>query len=520
MYIYLNYQLHIGMKIHFGVSTVLVALFTTYTATAQVTLGGQLRTRAEFRNGTGTLRPTNNDPAFFLSQRTRLSFGYKQSRVIFHTTLQDVRVWGQDASTISTADGAKLGVHEAWAEVILTNEKDGAPQKSAIEYFSIKTGRQELNYDDGRLLGNHDWAQQARRHDVLVFKLLNKGWQADAGFAFNRNTDAFNYNGNYYTPANIPPTLKDSKGFLVASPAGYLPLVDNTGFSSKTGSPAVVNPASTNRQMLIYKSLQYLYIAKSTGETKISGLLLADQFGKSKLDSVQTSSVNNLPGYVYGYHYNQKGVYGRVTTGLFLNSKSGKKKNTTITGGVYYQGGKDLNGNKLSALMAYGNVDFGVNKFTLSAGIDYLSGNDAVTPSSTNHRFDPLYGSPHESWGYMDFFYSSTGSAPGGLLNPHFKIQYSSENKRLVLALKYHYFTLADKMKDNSNNVLPSSLGTEVDAVLIYSLNKITTLEWGGSLLFANKTMEYAKGISPGTSKLNGQWTFLQLTIKPEFILK
>ena len=509
------------MRVHFIIpSAILVFIIFTGAVNAQITLGGQLRTRAEFRNGTGTLRLINNDPAFFLSQRTRLTFQYKQSRVIFHTTVQDVRVWGQDASTISTADGSKLGVHEAWAEVILTNKKDGSFKKPSVEYFSIKTGRQELNYDDGRLLGDHDWAQQARRHDALVFKLQDKGWQADAGFAFSRNTDAFNYNGNYYTPANIPPVIKDSKGFLVASPAGYLPLVDNTGFSSKTGSPAVSNPASTNRLMQMYKSLQYLYISKTTGETKVSGLIIADQFGKSKLDSVQSSFVNSIPGYVYGYNYNQKGVHGRYTTGIFMNSKAGKKKNTTLTAGIYYQGGKDISGNNLSALMAYANVNAAVNKFSFGAGVDYLSGNDAFATSSTNHRFDPLYGSPHESWGYMDFFYAGTGSAPGGLVNPHVKLQYDSDNKRLVLALKYHYFALASAMKNNIGNKLNSSLGSEVDAVLVYSLNKITALEWGGSLLFASKTMEYAKGISPGTSKLNGQWLFLQLNIKPEFILK
>ena len=501
-------------------ATVFAFIIYTNTLSAQVTLAGQLRTRAEFRNGTGTLRPISNDPAFFLSQRTRLTFKYKQSRVIFHTTIQDVRVWGQDASTISAADGSKLGVHEAWAEVILTNKKDGSFKKPSVEYFALKVGRQELNYDDGRLLGDHDWAQQARRHDALVFKLQDKGWQADAGFAFNRNTDAFNYNGNYYTPANIPPTIKDSKGFLVASPAGYLPLVDNTGNSSKTGTPAVVNPASTNRVFQQYKSLQYLYAAKTTGETKVSGLILADQFGKNKLDSVQTSFVNSIPGYVYGYHYNQKAVYGRYTTGVFINSKTSKKKNTTLTGGIYYQGGKDIDGNKLSALMAYANVNIAVKKFSFAAGWDYLSGDDALATSSVNHRFDPLYGSPHENWGYMDFFYSTTGSAPGGLMNPHVKIQYNSENKRLVLALKYHYFALASAMKDNSGNALPSYLGSELDAVLLYSLNKITTLEWGGSLLFASKSMEYAKGIPPGTSKLNGQWLFLQLNIKPELILK
>ena len=56
-------------------------------------------------------------------------------------------------------------------------------------------------YDDSRLLGNLDWAQQARRHDAIVFKLLQSGWQVDLGAAFNQNTDAFNYNGTYYSAA-------------------------------------------------------------------------------------------------------------------------------------------------------------------------------------------------------------------------------------------------------------------------------------------------------------------------------
>jgi hypothetical protein len=270
----------------------------------------------------------------------------------------------------------------------------------------------------------------------------------------------------------------------------------------------------------MYKALQYLYIANTSGETKVSGLIVADQFGKSKLDSVQSSFVNSVPGYVYGYRYNQRGTHGRYTMGLFVNSKTGKEKNTTITGGIYFQGGKDISGNKLSALMAHGAVNFTVKKFDLAAGLDYLSGDDAFSGLSVNNRFDPLYGSPHENWGYMDFFYSATGSAPGGLINPHFKIQYNSENKRLIAVLKYHYFSLAGKMKDNSNNALPSYLGSEADLVLVYSLNKITTVEWGSSLLFATKSMEYAKGITPGTSRLNAQWVFLQLNIKPEFILK
>jgi hypothetical protein len=184
-------------KVLKSMSLILFAVLSLSKASSQLTLSGQVRTRTEYRNGLGTLKPKGNDAAFFTSQRSRLTFNYKASRVILQASVQDVRVWGQDASTISNADGNKLGIHEAWAEIILANKKDSSFRKQSAEYFALKIGRQELLYDDSRLLGNLDWLQQARRHDAAVLKFQNKGWQLDAGFAFNQNTDAFNYNGTY-----------------------------------------------------------------------------------------------------------------------------------------------------------------------------------------------------------------------------------------------------------------------------------------------------------------------------------
>src|SRR3954464_10414645 len=74
----------------------------------QFSLTGQLRTRTELRDGYGTLEMKGNTPAFLTSQRTRLNFNYRSSRVIFQVALQDVRIWGADASTINSADGGRL----------------------------------------------------------------------------------------------------------------------------------------------------------------------------------------------------------------------------------------------------------------------------------------------------------------------------------------------------------------------------------------------------------------------------
>ena len=331
------------------ISLILIALLSFCNAKSQFTLTGQVRTRTEYRNGLGTLKPKTNDAAFFTSQRSRLTFNYKLSRVTLQASVQDVRVWGQDASSISNADGSKLGLHEAWAEIALADKKDTSFKKSPVDYFGVKIGRQELLYDDSRLLGNLDWLQQARRHDAIVFKLLNKGWQVDAGFAFNQNTDGFNYNGTYYTPANVPAYVKDSKGLLVPTPSGMVPLVAG-GISSKGGAPSFMNPPSTNGMNQTYKALEFLYVAKTFKNTKVTGLLLADEFGKYILDSVQTSNVNGQPGYVFGRRFNQKGVNTRITTGLLVNSPLNKSKSVSVTAGAYYQGGKDKDGLSLKCI--------------------------------------------------------------------------------------------------------------------------------------------------------------------------
>src|SRR5687768_11873601 len=90
--------------------------------TAQLTVSGQIRTRSEFRDGQGTPLAGDAPAAFFTSQRTRLNLAYAGYRFKIYTSIQDVRVWGQDASSINRIttdvyDGLML--HEGWAEFSL-----------------------------------------------------------------------------------------------------------------------------------------------------------------------------------------------------------------------------------------------------------------------------------------------------------------------------------------------------------------------------------------------------------------
>src|SRR3954466_4242983 len=112
------------MKKHFlgGAISIIISMLSYNESQAQLTLGAQLRTRTELRDGQGSPLPLGNQPAVFTSQRSRLSAGFTGYRFKLGITVQDVRVWGQDVSTINrttTADNNGFMLQEAWAEIML-----------------------------------------------------------------------------------------------------------------------------------------------------------------------------------------------------------------------------------------------------------------------------------------------------------------------------------------------------------------------------------------------------------------
>lgn len=191
-----------------------------------------------------------------------------------------------------------------------------------------------------------------------------------------------------------------------------------------------------------------------------------------------------------------------------------------LTAGVYYQAGKDKDGVELSAYTSTLGLALTKGRLSYTLGWDYVSGNDAFSSSTTNHRFDPLYGTPHKFWGFMDYFYVGTGSPAGGLSDPYFKIKYAGKGKRFVAGLDYHYFSLAKDMKDENSNAIDNYLGSELDLVASFAINKITSVEWGFCVMMASKSMEYAKGITPNTAERTGTWSYLMINIRPEFLFK
>lgn len=509
-------------KIIIACTVVLVFLAgKPFHAEAQFSLIGQVRTRTEYRDGVGTLNLTGSKPAFFTSQRTRLTFAYKWDRILFNVSPQDVRVWGQDAATISNADGNRLSMHEAWADVTLMNINDTTIKAKLIDNLSFKIGRQELLYDDSRLLGNLDWAQQARRHDALLLKAVHKGWQVDLGVGFNQNNDNFGVTGTSYVPANIAPYVTNSLGVLVATPAGLIPVAPGGAVGAKSsingGTPIIATPLSTNAMNQQYKSMQFLYVGRKFGQTKFSGLFFKDDFAKFRMDSVGSASA----GYVYGRRYDVTGVnsrytYGGLLTGTIGNVSTGLKKVWTL--GAYFQSGKNKDGRNLKASHYTATFMLQKGKFSFGPGYDYLSGNDATSTSTTDNRFDPLYGTPHKFWGYMDYFYVGTGSPVGGLQNAYFKTKFTT--KDLFLTFDVHQFSVAKTTLNTTLTERPAidkNLGYEFDFLGNYTLNKFTSLEFCYAFMAANNSMEYVKRGTIDRTDHHPKWAYLMINIRPDF---
>jgi hypothetical protein len=454
----------------------LAVFFTPFTTHAQFTLTGQLRTRTELRAGQGTLQQRGDVPALFTSQRSRLNFGYTGYRFKVFTAIQDVRVWGQDASSINrttTEANNGLMLHEAWGEIMLIDTV------SPIENLSLKLGRQEIAYDDQKILGSLDWLQQARHHDAAVLKFANKGWMADLGAAFNQNKELQTnslYNG-------IP------------------------GSGTGNGGPvtSALYPAGTNGIGTMYKSFQYVYLGKKFYFGNASLLFFRDNFN-------QYAGTTKVP---------VRGEWSRLTMGGYINAVILRK--LTVTGSAYYQGGQDKDGKDMAAALASITLSYQVGrKFSMGPGVDYLSGDDGtqkVTADSKNQRFDPLYGTPHKFWGYMDYFYVASGFGKQGLLNYFWKTKYKAQDN-LVFTADLHGFSAANTLSDGKGGTLDSYLGTELDLVMNYGYTKMVNIELGYCGMLAKTSMASAAVKGVVDPQLHGQWAYLMISIKPNFMAK
>lgn len=413
-------------------------------------LSGEIRPRAEFLHGYKIPALEDQSSTSFVSQRTRLNLDYSMPKVKFGLVLQDVRNWGNQRQLVANEANA-VSVHQAWAEVELANN------------FFLKAGRMELAYDDHRILGNVGWAQQARSHDLALFK-YNGNINAHLGFAFH---------GNRYQGIDA------------------------------------------------YRDMQFLWLNGKAMDNALNWSFLFLNNGKAKAEMQADSlSIKNEKS-VYSITTGPRLVFtkGGLTAALNFYYQAGNNPGTD-----WITGTSESNDQKLSAYNLGLDIGYKLNdNLLLGFGFEQLSGNDFTDVANYDQNaFTPFYGTNHKFNGWMDYFYVGNHGGNIGLTDIYGKLTFTKN----AFFLKFipHYFLPAGKntyIDASSNTQDYGSLGVELDIWAGYHIvPKIASIEFGYSHMIPTESMLALKGIATDADLGASNWAWIMLVVKPQFFSK
>lgn len=417
----------------------LIATWLPQLVFPQFTWGGQLLQRSEFRNGYGKLIDTIQDPAFFIGHRARLQATYTHDKVSFFVSIQDVRTWGSTPQA-NASDGS-LSVHEAWSEIHLDTN------------WTLKLGRQELNYDNARFLGNLDWAFQARSHDIALLKFEKQKTKLHLGAAYNAAQESLTqvvYTvNNQYKVAQMIRVEQNWNKFRVSL------LFWNNGlqYTNTDTVGAVTDQGLRYTQTIGLPTIRY----------ENGGLTLA------------------------GFYYQQIGedVDKREVQAFDVNLQASYKF--------------DLNKEKGSALLT-------------TLGGELLSGTAQNATDNVDRSYSPMYGTNHAHNGYMDHFYvGGRGANSVGLMDVFLRVKYDL-NKRTFLSMNIHELQTAADAIENGE-MMDKRLGNEIDLSMGHLVNDVLSWQVGYSQLFATGTLQHLEGVPAMANVQN--WAYIAILYRP-----
>lgn len=167
------------MKLLKTLSLSVIGLIGTGAMAQEFSSDIQIRPRYEYTNGFGTLLTPTTSHTSFVGQRSRLNLNYGDAKLKVKVALQNVRTWG-NVNTLGNTSTDKNGfaLYEGWAQYSFTDK------------WSTKVGRQMIAYDNQRIFGGLDWANQGRSFDAALFKYKGEKSQLDLGFALNADSEA------------------------------------------------------------------------------------------------------------------------------------------------------------------------------------------------------------------------------------------------------------------------------------------------------------------------------------------
>lgn len=430
-----------------------VVSFTSPASAQTGFIGAEIRPRFEVQHGYRFPPDTSSTAQVLVSQRTRLNAGFNSDRFTAFISIQDARIWGDE---VLATDVPSLGMHEAWGQYNFT------------KHIGLKVGRQEILYDNKRMITDGHWIQQGRAYDAATLKIgLGDGWKIDAVGSYNQQVN--NYFGSYYNLSN-PKTLDIF--WLNKSK------VDST----------------------------YKYSA--------TAMIMGDGY-----QTPDTTGINMR----YTYGINTSFDHHKWGVNFEVYGQGGKTRAINQSGNIVPDSFQTVN-----AYMFSVNPWLEISKgFRAGIGIDYLSGSDALRDSSeggTTNMFNFQYGAAHRFYGKMDIFFNlPQGTRNAGLVDAYLNAKYTYN--KWDFNGEFHTFHLQNNVEDveNPGEALDKFLGSELDLLVSKDLSKEVNLSTGLGLFFPTRSLEFVKTATfsqIGSPTVTGVWFYLMLTFKPVFFSK
>jgi len=428
-------------KIYF---TLLFSMLSAVGLQAQFDISAELRPRFELNNGYANVPTDQTEPTYFVSQRSRINLNFNQEKYRMYFSLQDVRVWGADdiaTGTGSLMNTGSTGIHQVWAEF------------DVFKNSRIRVGRQELKYDDQRLLAGRNWNQFGLTYDALLYSYQRENWQFDVALSYNNDA-----------------SKGGSAGFGINNFD-----VDPIGRRMRTLNFIYIKNQITEEFSLAMLNLLTGYQADKTSSTTY---LMASQgfYGEYKKNAF-TGKFNVY----YQYGKTQSGM--DVLAYMLTAEADYKARKLSIGVGIDYLSGQDAS----------------------NTNTDY---------TKKYHAFDLLYGGRYARYGNMNQYLVPGSTRNGGLIDIYPKLAYHFMPKS-TLSATYHSFSLATKIADPKDlTMLEGSLGGELDVIYTQRFSKEISLSAGVSVYNTNDTFAKIKGVLPADIK-TPVWGWVMLTFKP-----
>ncbi len=260
---------------------------------------GQLRPRAEYRHGALYPIGENYKPTSFISNRARLNLGYNNGFLSMGFGAQDVSVWGERPQIEGYP--RTTGINEAWAKI------------GSNGYFA-QMGRQQLTYDDDRILGTLDWNQAGRFHDALKLGYEDQTHKLHLILAYNQHGQQVNA-GTYYAGGQPYKTMQTAWYKYDAGALNASFLLMNLGFEGGTaGSIDEPSVAKTRNMQTLGANVNY----------KINDLGL---FGSVYYQTGKTKANNDVSAYMFAAKA-QYAITSNFSAALGIDYLSGQKKDS------------------------------------------------------------------------------------------------------------------------------------------------------------------------------------------------